>query len=99
MSCVLRMHVEFMDGAAYAVEYIHGIALIEYANITQSDAQPLLSLLWWLGSLEFLGTTELYKLIRGDGKYVKDRRTFLARFLRSFRSLRVGLSFLVSNLD
>jgi len=52
------MHMGFMDGGAYAVEYKHGIALIEYADITQKT-QPSLSLLRWLGSLEFLGTTEL----------------------------------------
>ena len=59
----------------------------------------LLALLGGFGSFRLFGTAELLRAV-SDRQYRKQETpTFLARFLRSFRSLREALSTFVNNPD
>ena len=75
--------------------------VVQKATKEPEDAQSLFTLLWWLSSLELLGTTELWNRMSAiKGMRCRESRlTFLARFFRSLRSFRVGLSFLVPSPD
>lgn len=74
---------------------------IRYEDGDDANTQQLLALLGGLRSLDLLGSTELGgdESVSSKMEKCNIRHTFLARFFRSFRSLREGLSTLVARPD
>lgn len=75
--------------------------IIGHDAYTKQYSQRLLALLGGLCGLGLFGTAELRKggVIRDNQRTSEDCLTFFARFLRSFRSFREGLSTFLASPD